>query len=174
MDRSHRGAEILHQEGDDAAFARLLRVACARRDLRLLAYCLMPNHFHLVAWTREDGDLGRWMQWLLTTHVRRYHKHYHASGHLWQGRFRAFPIQENDHLLAVLRYVERNPLRAQMVSRAEEWPWSSLREWLQPGKLPFLDPGPMPRSENWLQAVHEVQTEAELQRLHESVSRGQP
>ena len=64
----------------------------------------MPNHFHLVLWPRKDGELGEWMHWLLTTHVRRYHRHYHASGHVWQGRFRAFPIEENEHLLMVLRY----------------------------------------------------------------------
>src|SRR5690606_25502214 len=67
---------------------------------------------HLVLWPHGDGDLGRWMQWLLTAHVRRYHRHYGGSGHVWQGRFTAFPIQEDEHLLAVLRYVERNALRA--------------------------------------------------------------
>jgi len=72
----------------------------------------MPNHFHLVLWPHKDGDLSRWMQWLLTAHVRRYHKHYASSGHVWQGRFKAFPIEEDDHLLTVLRYVERNPHRA--------------------------------------------------------------
>ena len=66
------------------------------------------------------------MQWLLTSHVRRYHRHYHGSGHVWQGRFKAFPIEQDEHLLTVLRYVERNPLRANLVERAEDWPWSSL------------------------------------------------
>src|SRR5262245_1466092 len=72
----------------------------------------MPNHFHVVLWPHKDGDLSRWMQWLLTAHVRRYLKHYASSGHVWQGRFKAFPIEEDDHLPTVLRYVERNPLRA--------------------------------------------------------------
>ena len=83
-----------------------------RFDATLHAYCLMPNHFHLVLWPRKDGDLGRWMQWLLTSHVRRYHKHYHSSGHVWQGRFKAFPIPQDEHFLTVLRYAERNALRA--------------------------------------------------------------
>ena len=93
--------------------------------MRLLAWCLMPNHFHLVLWPHGDGDLSRWMQWLLTSHVRRYHRHYHGSGHVWQGRFKAFPIEEDEHLWTVLRYVERNALRANLVRRAEDWPWSS-------------------------------------------------
>ncbi len=86
-----------------------------RLPLRILGYVLLPNHFHLVLWPRRDGDLSRWMQWLLTSHVRRYHRHYHGSGHVWQGRFKAFPIEQDEHLLAVLRYVERNPLRANLV-----------------------------------------------------------
>jgi putative transposase len=174
MNRGNRRAEVFHKDKDYAAFARLLRAGCARSSMRLLAYCVMPNHFHLVLWPKEDGDLGEWMQWLLTTHVRRYHRHYHSSGHVWQGRFRAFPIQENEHLLAVLRYVERNPLRAELVPTAEDWAWSSLRWWLSPGELPFLHPGPVPRPENWMQAVNLVQTEAELERLRHSLARGTP
>ena len=120
----------------------------------------MPNHFHLVLWPHEDGDLSRWMQWLLTTHVRRYHRHYRGSGHVWQGRFKAFPIEEDEHLLTVLRYVERNPLRAKLVRRAENWRWSSLTrrdEWLHPG--------PVERGEGWIEWVNKPQTEAEEQSL---------
>src|SRR5437879_789707 len=93
--------------------------------LPLLAFCLMPNHFHLALWPRRDGDLSDYMMWLLTAHVRRYHQHYHSSGHVWQGRFRAFPIEEDDHLLTVLRYLERNPLRAGLAASAPGWLWSS-------------------------------------------------
>ncbi len=69
----------------------------------------MPNHFHLALWPLGDGDLGRWMHGLLTAHVRRYHCHDHSTGHVWQGRFKAFPIQEDDHLRVVLR-IESLPL----------------------------------------------------------------
>ena len=93
----------------------------------VLGFCLLANHFHLVVWPHHDGDLSRWMHWVLNTHVRRYHKHYHSSGHIWQGRFKAFPIQEDAHLLTVLRYVERNPVRAQLVRQAQQWTWSSAR-----------------------------------------------
>ena len=78
---------------------------------------LLPDaqSFSFVALAPRDGDLSRWMQWLMTSHVRRYHRHYHGSGHVWQGRFKAFPIQDDEHYLTVLRYVERNPLRAGLV-----------------------------------------------------------
>jgi putative transposase len=95
----------VNKEGDFAAFLKLLREAGERVDMRLLAFCLMSNHFHLLLWPWADGDLSAFMMWLTTAHVRRYHQHYHSSGHVWQGRFRSFPIQEDDHLLQVHRYL---------------------------------------------------------------------
>ena len=130
LNRGNARAEVFHKADDYAAFLRLIPLGVERLPMRILAFCLMPNHFHLVLWPCDDGDLGRFMQWLLTSHVRRYHRHYHTSGHVWQGRFKAFPIQQDEHLVAVLRYVERNPLRAKLVRRAENWTWSSLHERL--------------------------------------------
>jgi hypothetical protein len=98
----------------------------------------MPNHFHLAAWPTGAEDLSAAMHWLLTTHACRYQKLYRSTGHVWQGRFKVFPIQEDDHLLTVLRYIERNPLRAGLVPQAQDWRWSSLRWLLDPPRLPFL------------------------------------
>lgn len=131
----------------------------------------MPNHFHLVLWPYEDGDLSRWMQWLLTTHVRRYHRINNSDGRVWQGRFKAFPIEQDAHLLTVLRYVERNPLRANLVQSAEEWPWSSLT--LRNTAL-YVDSTPVPVPNNWLEIVDRPETEAELNALRRSVNRGCP
>jgi putative transposase len=176
LNRGNARAEVFHNDEDYAAFLRLLRQAQERVPVRLLAYCLMPNHFHLVLWPRADGDLSRLMQWLLTSHVRRYHRHYHSSGHVWQGRFKAFPIQEDDHLLTVLRYVERNPVRAKgvPVRKAHRWPWSSVGT---PGKnveRPVLDPGPVPRGPDWLDWVNRPLTPPELAAVRDSVRRGKP
>src|SRR5438270_4693706 len=118
LNRGNGRRTVFHQDGDFAAFRKLLAEAGQRTRMRLLAYCLMPNHFHLAVWHAEDGQLSDYMGWLLTAHVRRYHQHYHSSCHVWQGRFRAFAIQEDEHLLAVLRYLERNPVRAGLVARA--------------------------------------------------------
>ncbi len=74
-----------------------------RNLMRILAYCVLPNHFHLALWPLGDGDMGRWRHCLLTAHVRRYQRHYHSTAHLWQGRFKTFPIKEDEHLLVVLR-----------------------------------------------------------------------
>lgn len=174
LNRGNARQQVFHKEADYAAFCRLFDEVQERCPMRLLAYCLMPNHFHLVLWPREDGDLSRWMQWVQTTHVRRYHEHYHSSGHVWQGRFKAFPVQEDDHLLTVLRYVERNPLRAGLVTRVDAWPWSSLalRDRAEPPQ--WYSSGPVPRGRKWLQHVAEPQTDMELLALRRCVNRGCP
>src|SRR4029453_18405831 len=159
INRGNGRAEVFHKDGDYDAFVRLLADAHERLPMRVLGYCLVPNHFHLVLWPKADGDLSRWMQWLLTAHVRRYHQHYHSSGHVWQGRFKAFPIQEDEHLLAVLRSLARNPVRAAWVYRAQDWLWSSAPP-RTPGAPP-LDLGPVPRPADWLEYVNQPQTEAE-------------
>ena len=139
----------------------------------VLGYCLMPNHFHLLMRPQADGDLGRWVQWLLMAHARRYHRHYGTSGHVWQGRFKAFIIQDDDHLRTVLRYVERNPLRAELVARAEDWKWSSLPGWLR--RDPLLWRGGLKvRDESWLKRVNEPLSDGDLRRLRLSVERGRP
>ena len=174
LNRGNGRADVFHQDTDFAAFLRLMAEANERLSLRILGYALMPNHFHLVLWPRGDGDLSRWMQWLLTSHVRRYHRHYQSSGHVWQGRFKAFPIEQDEHLLTVLRYVERNPLRAGLARRAEEWAWSSL-PWRTSGKRPLLlSDWPVPCPRNWAATVNAAQTEAELAALRQSIARGAP
>ena len=174
LNRGNARAKVFHKAHDYAAFVQLIADANERLPMRVLGYCLMPNHFHLVLWPRLDGDLSRWMQWLLTSHVRRYHRHYHGSGHVWQGRFKAFPIEQDEHLLAVLRYIERNPLRANLVARAEEWAWSSLA-W-RPTRLrpELLAEWPVACPRDWVARVNRAQREAELAAVRRSLERGTP
>src|SRR5262245_39966713 len=119
LNRGNQRAAVFHKPGDYDAFVEAIIDARNKVLVDVLGFCLMPNHFHVVLRPHADGDLGRWMQWLLTAHARRYHRHYGTSGHVWQGRFKAFAIQDDDHLATVLRYVERNALRAELVARAE-------------------------------------------------------
>jgi putative transposase len=172
LNRGNGRRAVFHKAADFAAFVELLRAASERLDTRLLAFCLMPNHFHLALWPRRDGDLSAYMMWLTTAHVRRYHQHYHSCGHVWQGRYRSFPIQEDDHLLTVHRYIERNPVRAGLVERAEDWLWSSAAARRE--NQPVLDPGPVPRPVQWLRYVNQAQTEAEVERLRECLRRRRP
>src|SRR5580700_182214 len=128
LNRANARLAIFADEGDFAAFERALAEAVTRYDMRLLAYCVMPNHFHLVVWPRGDGDLSHFMQWLTLTHTQRWHAHHHTAGcgHLYQGRFKSFPVQSDEHFLTVCRYVERNALRAGLAAPAESWRWGSL------------------------------------------------
>jgi putative transposase len=176
LNRGNGRATVFRKDGDYAAFVALLAEARRRRPMRLLSYCLMPNHFHLGLWPQVDGDLSAFMQWLMNAHVRRYHQHYHSlgGGHVWQGRFKAFPIQADEHLLAVYRYVERNPLRAGLVQAAQDWPWSSLAGATGPAWPEMLDRGPVARTRNWLVRVNQAESQAELAALRRSVRRGVP
>jgi len=174
LNRGNGRNDVFPKGGDFSAFLQLLADANERLPMRILGYVLLNNHFHLVLWPRKDGDLSRWMQWLMTAHVRRYHRHYHGSGHVWQGRFKAFPIEQDEHLLTVVRYVERNPLRAKLVTRAEEWAWSSL-SWRPTGKRPeLLSDGPVVIPRNWLSLVNQPQTEDEVAAMQRSIARGTP
>jgi putative transposase len=125
LNRGNGRANVFHKPGDFAAFVNLLGEAKQRHPVKLLAYCLMTNHFHLLVQPAESEDLSKWMRWLMTSHVRRYHRHYGTSGHIWQGRFKSFIVGDDNHLLTVMRYVEGNPVQAQMVKSARDWPWSS-------------------------------------------------
>jgi putative transposase len=111
----------------------------------------------------------------MTTQVRRYLGRYRSSGHVWQGRFKAFPIQEDEHLLSIMRYIERNPLRAGLVGRAEEWPWSSLRWVSAPAQAPVrLEPGTVPRGTLWVEGVNAVTADVELGNIRDPVRRDCP
>ena len=119
---------LFHKQEDYAAFERVLAEVHAEIPVRTLGYCLMPNHWHFVLWPREDGELSAFMRRVTHTHTQRWHAHYHTTGtgHLYQGRFKNFPVKSDVHLLLVLRYVERNALQANLVARAEDWTWCSL------------------------------------------------
>ena len=136
LNRGNARDEIFGDDPDFAAFEKVLAETQQQVSVRVLSYCLMPHHWHLVLWPLLDGDLGRFMQRLTTTHVRRWHLHRHTvgTGHFCQGTYKSIPIEEDDHLYTVLRYVERNPVRPTLVQRAEDWRWGSLWRWLHPAK----------------------------------------
>ena len=174
MNRGNAHVRVFHDPDDYREFIQLFSPACQRLPMRILSYCLMPNHFHLSLWPHNDGDLGPWMQWLMTSHVRQHHKRHQTDGHIWQGRFKAFPAQSDWHLLAVMRYIERNPLRANLVETSQQWPWSSLRAWQVGNPLECLHAGPVPRPANWLDWVNQPQSQEEVDAIRRSIDRGAP
>jgi len=173
--------KIFQKDQDFAAFERVMAHALAAVPIRLLAYCIMPNHWHLLLCPPRIGQLAAFMARLTMTHTRRWQEHYHevGYGHLYQGRFKSFPVQDDVHFLAVARYIERNPLRANLVEKAADWPWSSLFRRQHPAEanenaaIP-LAPWPVERPSDWTRRIQTPQTEKELAALRTSVDKGRP
>jgi putative transposase len=168
------------QEGADfRAFERVLGETHARLPMRIVSYCLMSNHWHLVLWPRADGQLSEFMRLLTVTHTQRWHAHHHTAGTgpLYQGRFKSFPIEQDGHFLAACRYVERNPLRAKLVKSAQDWRYGSLfaRRLSEPPQwlLPMSD-WPVEPPANWISLVNRPQSQKELEAIQTSVKRGRP
>jgi putative transposase len=180
LNRSNARAPIFLKEEDYAAFERILDEAFRRVPLRILGYCVMPNHWHMVVWPRhgQDHEVSEFLRWLTVTHAQRWHAHYHTSGsgHLYQGRFKSFPVESDEHLYTVVRYVERNPLRANLVERAQDWRWSSLGRSTQGDDKArqLLAAWPIPRPTNWTSRVNRAEGQKELEAMRRSVQRGQP
>jgi REP-associated tyrosine transposase len=176
INRGNQRQTLFHKEGDFDAFQQLLIEACQLVPVRVLSFCLMPNHWHLVLWPLRDGELSKFMAWLTNTHVKRYRQHYHdpGAGHLYQGRFKSFPVQDDRHFLTLCRYVEANPLRANLVQQPADWRWSSFRLRKDGDEEKLLTAWPLERPANWEQLVLERIEHNELGQLRHSVSRGTP
>lgn len=156
INRSNARRTVFHDDGDYRRFESLLVRTRNRVPMRILAYCLMPNHFHLCLWPQQRENIARFMHALTTAHVRQHHLVHRTEGRLWQGRYRAYPVENDEHLLTALRYIERNPLRGGLVRRAAEWPYSSLC-----GRNVPMDAWPVERPRQWRAWVESAQTAAE-------------
>lgn len=176
LNRAVARERIFRTTKDYEAFERVLGEAKERLPMRVLAWCLMPNHWHFVLWPKGDGDLSEFMRWLSVTHTQRWHAAHHTSGTgpLYQGRFKSFPIEEDDHLLTVMRYVERNALRANLVEAAEAWRWGSSWHRVNGNAAGFVDEAPLRLPRDWRRRVQLAETEAELAAVRQSVVRGSP
>ena len=176
LNRGNNRQSIFLKDGDYAAFLRLLIEGRRNAAVDVFGYCLMPNHWHLVVRPRGDRDLAAYLGWVSNTHVKRYRQHYQDAGlgHLYQGRYKSFPVQDDGPLLRVLRYVEGNPLRAGLVDRAERWRWSSLGSSGRAEGAGVLSGWPVERPAPWVEIVNEPQAEAEVLALRAGVNRGRP
>lgn len=168
LNRGNGGTVVFHQDGDYAAFLELLATAKTKFPVHLFGFCLMPNHFHLVLQPVTEDALSPFMQWWMTSHVRRYHRHYRSHGHVWQGRFKSFPIQHDAHLLTVLRYILLNPVRASLVEHARNWRWSSLHFPTLTDPIPISLPTEEPFS------LDQPLSQPDLTTLRTCVNRQQP
>ena len=117
LNRGNFRVTIFNKDADYVAFEKILHEGLEIHQVELYSYQLMPNHYHLVLRPLVDGEMSRFMGWVGGTHTMRYHAHNHTSGlgHLYQQRYKSFPIQDDGHFFVVCRYVERNALRAGLV-----------------------------------------------------------
>jgi putative transposase len=171
---------VFESAADYSEFVNVLAEALRTRPMRICGYCVMPNHWHVVLWPEHDGDLPAFVQHVSNLHVKRWKKAHQeiGEGHLYQGRYKSFPIQTDTYFQTVIRYVERNPLRAGLVARAEQWKWSSLGQASPDGPIP-LSPWPLPgptveNRQRWIDWVNGAQTEGELHALRTCATRGRP
>lgn len=174
LNRGHGRAEVFHKPEDFAAFLKLIVAAKKRYPVKVIAYCLMSDHFHLLIQADRREDLNTWMQWLTTRHVRCYCRRYGTNGRIWQGRFKSFLVQRGSHLLTAMRYVEGNPVRVGTVPSARQWPWSSHWENLGAGTaraVPVVDEGLVKLPPDWAARVDRPLTGGELDRIKESIHR---
>ena len=178
INRANSRANIFYNNKDYQLLESILEEAVEKFNMRLLAYCLMPNHWHLILYPKKDGDLSKFMGWLTNTHTRRYHamKKTIGHGHLYQGRYKSFLCQKDNYLITLLRYVERNAKRARLVDRAENWKWSSVwrREFGTIKQKKILNSWPIETPRNYIQYLNEPQKDKELQSIRKSVNKNIP
>lgn len=177
LNRGNCRMPIFEKEQDYLAFLKLMEEGRQRTAMRIVAWCLMPNHWHMILYPRRAADLSNFFRWVCTTHVRRWrmHRHSNGEGHLYQGRFKSFPIQRDEHLLKVMQYVEANPVRAGLVRQAQDWPFSSLWAGERPPECRVqLDEELVIRPADWAGQVNESIGPEEILRLHTSIQRGRP
>src|SRR5277367_3394373 len=165
LNRAIGRGELFDDNADYLAMERVIERTHKRLPIRIISYCLMPNHWHLVLWPKDDGELSEFMRLMTVTHTQRWHAHHHTAGTgpLYQGRFKSFPIQQDEHFLTVCRYVERSARRANLVESARKWPRGSLAKralkvpprWLLP-----MDRWPVEPPGNWSRYVNRPQTKA--------------
>ena len=169
---------MFRKKADFEAFERIMIEAHALHPIRILGWCVMRNHWHFILYPREEGEVTAFMRWLAHTHAMRWHVAHGTvgRGHLYQGRFEAFPIQEDDHLLIACRYVERNALTAGAVERAEDWRWGSLwarRQGTEPLRA-LLSEWPVDLPKNWVRLVNRPMTEREADSFQTCMARNRP
>jgi putative transposase len=176
LNRGVKGLALFSSPGDYGAFERLLGEAKAHAAVKVFAYCLMSTHWHLIASPERDGELSRFLHWLTSTHANRWNVFHErvGTGAVYQGRFKAIPIQTDDHFLTVCRYVERNPVRANLVADAASWRWSSLWRRSHYCSDNVLDQWPILPPDGWEDAVNQPQNEREVEAIRESIVRGSP
>jgi len=178
FNRANARVQIFDNDKDYKQLEDILEESVEKFGMSLLAYCIMPNHWHLVLLPKTDGEMQNFMSWLSNTHTRRWHvsKDTVGQGHLYQGRYKSFICEQDQYLLTLLRYVERNAKRANLVKKAEEWQWSSVwrREKGTLKQQKMLSQWPIDLPKNYHSLLNEALTASEEESLERSEEKSVP
>ncbi|MBI4253163.1 transposase [Candidatus Uhrbacteria bacterium] len=178
INRANARVQIFSTQQEFRQFEDALSEAREKTGMRIYAYVIMPNHWHLVVSPCADGDLKRFMACLTMTHTQRWHRDHNSvgTGHLYQGRYKAFIVGTDDYFITVCRYVEQNPLRANLTPRADEWRWGSLwrRQFGSREEKAMLSSWITEAPRSYLQWVNERDEDDRLERIRTCVNRGRP
>ncbi len=178
INRANGRHQIFNTKADYQIFERLLFETKELIDMRILAYIVMPNHWHLVLYPRKDGDLGTFMHRLTNAHTRKVHAitNTNGSGHLYQGRYKSFLVDSDRYILAVIKYVERNAVRAKLVRQCERWKWGSSyrRVYGTTEEKKLLSPSPTPFPHGYVEWVNTPDNRQDIESIRNSTLKGVP
>lgn len=174
INRGNMGMQIFDSSDDYEYFLNLLKQGCDREFVLIHAYCLMPNHFHLLVSVDKAGSLSRMMQWVMTSHVRYYHRKNNTFGHVWQGRYKSFIVEKESYYVGVIRYIEANPIRANLADKAQKWLYGSLRERVTKTTTTLLCSPLVELGEDWKRYVNKPMKKLEIDKIRNSVNRQTP
>jgi len=176
LNRGAMTVRLFRNDTEYTAWEQAIEDALDVMPMRICAFCWMPDHWHMVVWPRRTGELSKFIQRVTNRHVQRLQQARGrvGYGHIYQGRFKAFPIQPDEHFYAVVRYVESNAVRAKFVRRAEQWPWDSLNARKSRPESPLLSDWPLARPARWAERVNRPLDDEELKALRQCVQRGSP
>ena len=172
INRGNMQMQVFDDENDYEYFLALLNKGLKRENIELHAYCLMPNHFHLLLVPQSENSLSQFMQWIMTSHVRYYHKKNKTSGHVWQGRFKSFIVEKDSYYLTLLRYIESNASRANLSKTAQDWRYGSLAERVFKNRK--LLHRPYAELDDWMEYVNTPIHQKEIDKIRNSVNRQAP
>jgi putative transposase len=173
INRGNRREAVFHDNYDYEKFLKLLLESKEKYSIKVYAYCLMPNHFHIVIYTKYAQSLSQAMHWISSSYVRYYNKRYNISGYLWQGRYKSFIVQEDTYLLVLLKYVEANPKRAKIVNDCIDFKYSSAKQRVDNNAY-IIDDVPIIFPLNWLEFINSDENKVDLDSIRNSIDRQSP
>ena len=173
--RGNDRRRLFFEDVDYWTFVRLLTNAKRRYPVKIYGLCVMPNHFHALVEPLADGALSAYFQWVLGRYAcdLRSFTRTTGEGHVFQSRFWSDLIDDDRHFLSVLRYIEANPVKAQLVGSAGEWRWSSLRMRGSRSDT-LLDPLPVELPAQWQELVDVEQPADDVDRIERPQLQGRP